>query len=227
VDIDGTLTDSHRRLYPPAIALLQRLDRRGVPVIIASGNVLPIALALYRFVGLSGPIVAENGGLLYRGERGENRVERFADRRVALRGLAALRRAGLKPVPLFTDRWRESEVALEATISVRRARSVLARQPVDVVPTGYAVHLIEKGVGKLSTLRAALQPFGLGPEDCLVAGDGENDVPMLEAAGWAVSFRRADPLARRAADYLARSSNAAGFVEALKQARVLSPRRSG
>ena len=224
VDIDGTVTDGRRRLYPPAFAALQRLDRRGVPVVLATGNVLPIALALYRFLGLSGPIVAENGGILYRpGTGARPRVERRADRAIALRALRRLRAAGVPAEPLFTDRWRESEVALVTTVPVRRARRVLAGAGVDVVPTGYAVHLIEHGVGKLSTLRSALRPYGLTPGDCLIAGDGENDVPMLEAAGWAVSFRAADRVARAAADYVARGANAVGLVEALKRARVVAP----
>jgi phosphoglycolate phosphatase len=227
VDIDGTVTDGRRRLYPPAFRLLQRLDRRGVPVVLATGNVLPVALALYRFLGLTGPIVAENGGLLYEGAIGRDRVVRLADRAVALRALRTLRRAGLRPRPLFTDRWRETEVALEPTVAVARARRILAGASVDVIPTGFAIHLIERGVGKLPTLRRALAAYGIAPGDCLIAGDGENDVPMLEAAGWAVSFRGADPAARAAADFVSRGPNAVGLVEALKRANVVAPSARG
>jgi hydroxymethylpyrimidine pyrophosphatase-like HAD family hydrolase len=93
---------------------------------------------------------------------------------------------------------------------------------VDVIPTGYAIHLIERGKGKLPALARALLPSGLTPRDCLVAGDGDNDVPMLRAAGWAVSFRSASPAARRAADYVARASYAPGLTEALRAARTHS-----
>jgi hydroxymethylpyrimidine pyrophosphatase-like HAD family hydrolase len=189
--------------------------------------VLPVALALHRFLGLTSPIVAENGGIIYQRFRGVDRVVRLADRRLALRGLSILRRRGLKPRPLFTDRWRESEVALEASISVPRARRVLRRMAIDVVPTGYAVHLIERGCGKLPALRRVLRRYGLTASDCWIAGDGENDVPMLEAAGWAVSFRGADPKARRVADYVARAKNAVGLVEALKRAHVVPRQGSG
>ena len=93
----------------------------------ATGNVLPIALAIHRSLGLSGPIVAENGGLLYRKVDGQERVERLADRRVALAAYRALVAAGLPVRRLFTDRWRETEVALEPTVPLARIREVLHR----------------------------------------------------------------------------------------------------
>src|SRR5579871_1386815 len=93
VDVDGTITDAERRIHPAALRALQRLDRLGVPVVLATGNVLPIALAIYRFIGLHGPIVAENGGLLYERRGGKDRIVHLADRAVALRALRRLRRA--------------------------------------------------------------------------------------------------------------------------------------
>jgi phosphoglycolate phosphatase (TIGR01487 family) len=222
-DLDGTVTDGRRELFAPTIEALRRLNRRGVPIVLATGNVLPIALAYHRLLGLRGPIVAENGGLIYETRGDRIRITRLADRAIALRALGRLRRAGLRPKPLLTDRWRETEVALEPQLPVERARRVLRGTGVDVVPTGFAVHLIETGMGKLPALERVLAPYGLAPADCLIAGDGENDVTMLAAAGWAVSFRGADPKARAVADYVARAKNAAGLLEALKRATVVPP----
>lgn len=215
-DIDGTLTDENRLLDLDAADLLRKLEGQGVRVVLATGNVLPIALAVHRSVGLSGPIVAENGGLLYQRTDGVDVVTHLADRRPALEAYRRLRRAGVPVRRLFTDRWRETEVALEPNVSVRRLRKLLHGHPVLVESTGFAVHLMEKGAGKLPALRRALRPLGLGLDDCLVAGDGDNDVGMLSQAGWAVSFTTASPKARRAADYVAQAPYACGFVEAVK-----------
>jgi phosphoglycolate phosphatase len=222
-DVDGTLTDSSRRLDPLAISYLRRVEDAGFPVLLATGNVLPIALALYRALGLSGPIVAENGGMLYRKVRGRGEVvERLADPRVARRAFRVLVRAGLPVRRLFTDRWRESEVALEPTVSVAAVRRALRGVPVDVESTGFAIHLMESGAGKLPALERALAYEGLAPKDCLILGDGDNDVSMLRAAGFGVSFASASPRARRAAHFLTRASYAAGFVEGLKASRILA-----
>ena len=220
-DVDGTLTDAERRLDPRAMLAVRRLESRGVPVVLATGNVLPIALALHRSLGLSGPIVAENGGLLYRKVDGREVVTRLCARGPALAAYRRLRAAGLPVTPLFTDRWRESEVALEPTVALSRIRRELTGTGVGVESTGYALHLMTDGHGKRPALDRALAPMGITLRDCLVSGDGDNDVAMLSAAGFGMSFANGSPRARSAADYVARAGYAAGFVEALKRSGVL------
>ena len=215
-DVDGTLTDAQRRLDPHASRAVLGLEARGIPVTLATGNVLPIALALHRFLGTSGPVVAENGGLVYwpRGTRGT--VERRADRKVALRAWRAVRAAGVPARRLFTDRWRETEVALEPSVPLAAVRRAVRGLPVTVESTGYAVHLMEKGVGKLPSLVRALKPLGLSPRDCVILGDGDNDVAMLRAAGFGVSFPTGSRRARAAATFVTRHAYADGFEEGLK-----------
>jgi len=221
-DVDGTLTDADRRLDPRAVKVVRDLEHRGIPVALATGNVLPIALGLYRSLGLTGPIVAENGGLIYhRDERGRDVVERLTDRRVALLAFRELQAAGLPVRRLFTDRWRESEVALEPTVSVSAVRRALGRSPVAVESTGYALHLMEKSGGKLPALVRALSYIGRTPAECVVLGDGDNDVAMLRAAGFGVSFASASRRARQAARYVTKAEFAAGFVEGLKASGIL------
>jgi len=225
-DVDGTLTDARRRLDPGAVVAIRKLTARGWPVVLATGNVLPIALALHRSLGLKGPIVAENGGLVYEELAHGEKVTALADRDLALRAFRRARRAGLELSPLFTDRWRETEVAVEPTVSVRRIRAAVGDLPVSVESTGYAIHFMEKGAGKLPALARVLRPLGLTLADCMVAGDGDNDVEMLRASGWGVSFASASPAARRAAEFVSRRGFAAGFVEALMLLGVLDPPES-
>jgi phosphoglycolate phosphatase len=219
-DIDGTLTDADRRLSTEAVQAIRSVETNGIPVVLATGNVLPVALAIYRSIGLKGPIVAENGGLIYRRDGGIDRVERLADRTLALKAYRKLRKAGLPVRRLFTDRWRETEVALEPNVSVAAVRRCLRGGSVFVEGTGYALHLMERGAGKVFAVRKALGTLGIALEECLVAGDGDNDVAMLRAARFGVSFPTASPRARRAADFIAPSGYARGFVEGLKAGRV-------
>jgi phosphoglycolate phosphatase (TIGR01487 family) len=222
-DVDGTLTDASRRLDPDAVRAVRTLEDHGVPVVLATGNVLPIALALHRSLGLSGPIVAENGGLIWwKDADGRDRVRTLSDRRVALGAYRELVRSGLPVRRLFTDRWRESEVALEPNVSVAAIRRVLGRRALTVESTGYAIHLMEPGGGKAAALAEVLPPLGLALQDAVVLGDGDNDVRMLRAAGFGVSFPSGSPRARAAADYVTRRAYAGGFVEGLKAGAVLS-----
>ncbi len=216
-DIDGTLTGPDRVLDPEATEYLRRLSAGGVPVLLATGNVLPVALAIQRSIGLRSPIVAENGGMIYERHAQGERIERLADRRIAWEAFRAARRAGLPVRRLFTDRWRETEVALEPTVAPATIARAVRPRPVLVEGTGFAVHLMQRGAGKHVALERVLRRLGISWSECLVAGDGDNDVGMFRSAGWAVSFRSVSPRARRAADYVARASFAAGFVEGLKE----------
>jgi phosphoglycolate phosphatase (TIGR01487 family) len=226
-DVDGTLTDRSRRLDARALGAARSVADPGLPFVIATGNVLPIALALHRFLGLQSPIVAENGGILYRRVGDREVVEHLAHRAVALRAYRELKRQQLPVRRLFTDRWRESEVALEPTVPEARVRRAVRRHPVLVEGTGYATHIMERGAGKLPALRRALGQMHLRLSDCMVLGDGDNDVGMLRAAGWAVTFPSGSARARRAADYITQAPYSDGFVEAIMRAGVLPTSSSG
>lgn len=221
-DVDGTMTDAERRLDSRALEVVRALERRGISVALATGNVLPIALGLHRSLGLSGPIVAENGGIVYyRGPRGEEVAEKVTDRRVALEGFRKLKEAGLPVRRLFTDRWREAEVAIETNVRLGTIQRVLRGSGLVVESTGYAIHLMEKRGGKLPALEKVLAHQGLVPEECVILGDGDNDVAMLRAAGFGISFASASARARRAARYVSKAPFAAGFVEGLKASGIL------
>jgi phosphoglycolate phosphatase len=92
---------------------------------------------------------------------------------------------------------------------------------VAAIGTGFAIHLMEPGAGKLPALRRALRPLGLAPADCVVLGDGDNDAAMLRAAGFGVSFASGSPAARRAADHVTDAEFGDGFVEGLKASGIL------
>ncbi len=221
-DVDGTLTEADRRLNGSAVTLVRRLERAGIPVVLATGNVLPVALALHRSLGLTGPIVAENGGLILEAPSSARpKLHRLARRAVALEAYRHLRSSGLPVRRLFTDRWRETEVALEPSVPVGALRRALRGRPVSVESTGYAIHLMERGAGKLPAVRRALASFGRTMADAVVLGDGDNDVGMLRAAGFSVSFPSASERARAAATYVTRRGFAAGFVEGVRASGLL------
>ncbi|MHB1434718.1 MAG: HAD hydrolase family protein [Thermoplasmata archaeon] len=182
-DVDGTLTDRARHLDPLAIAQVRTLESAGTPVLLATGNALPIALALQRSLGLSGPIIAENGGVLYDPVRAPSRIVRLADPRPARAAYRRLRASGLPVRRLLTDRWRECEVALEPSVSAAAVRRILRDWPVRVEYSGYAIHLMAPGSGKLPALETALAGRGWTVDEAVVLGDGDNDVAMLRDAG--------------------------------------------
>ena len=70
VDLDGTLLGPDKQIGPENAAAVQRLRDNGVIVIIASGRRHQNSVRFQRELGLTGPIIACQGGLIRDGESG-------------------------------------------------------------------------------------------------------------------------------------------------------------
>lgn len=69
LDLDGTLLDSNRRISPNTKRLLNRLEKRGIPVVLCSAR-NPAGIDLIsQQAGLNGPIVCYSGGLTLASDR--------------------------------------------------------------------------------------------------------------------------------------------------------------
>jgi phosphoglycolate phosphatase (TIGR01487 family) len=221
-DVDGTLTFKDRRLDPHALEALRAVEAGGTPVVLATGNVLPIAYALSYMIGTTGPVVAENGGLLY---------HRGAVTELAVRGAVEDVAQAVEDVlgleRLFTDRWRVTEVAFpEKAGTYDAVRGEVARHPqgaaVRVERTGFAVHLMQPTSEKFTGVVAALRAMGLAPEDALACGDSDNDTEMVGRCGAGVALADAPPALRAAATFVTRGIAGAGLKEAFAHYAVAS-----
>jgi hypothetical protein len=210
IDIDGTLADDSRRVHLGAVAALRDVQDSGVPVMLASGNVLPIAYALSNYLGLAGPIVAENGGIVSYRQKiwvlGDPEKPRAAYEH--LRTQTASER-------LFTDRWRETEVGLRREVDLEEVRERLRGWDVDVQTTGWAIHIMQKGMNKLAGVRKACEVLGTSVEDVAAIGDSDNDELMIRECGWGIAVGNAFEGTKRAASFVAGKSDGEGVLEGL------------
>ncbi len=215
-DIDGTITTGGRRIPPESVAAIQRLEESGIRVILASGNVLPIAYGLSQYLGATGPIVAENGGVVfYKGE-----VEVLSGGETALAAYERIKHMqGVER--LFTDRWRISEVGLKKGPSIEGIKEALKDLPVDIVATGYAIHIMEKGMNKMKGVERAAELLGIETEEILAIGDSHNDMEMLEGCGMSGVPASAPDELKRVADIVADNPYYEGFIEVLERAGLL------
>ena len=206
-DIDGTLTDEHYGLHPGLPEAFRRLEKAGVPVALATGNVRPVAWALSRHLGLTGPLICENGGVVWDWRR-ENKVHYLADgtrARQACEWLAT-RIPGLDSAGISSNAWRESEWCLYTREDYEAIERELAQSEwsdLEVVRTGFAIHVNDPCLNKGAGIRLALEPLGISPSDCIGVGDSPNDLPMFSTVGWAVAVGSAFPEVKAAADAVA------------------------
>lgn len=210
-DVDGTLTSMDRRVNTRAIEALRSVYDKGYSVILATGNVLPIAYAFHRMIGLDGPIIAENGGIVY--NRGK--VEYLNSVQEVQKAYDFLCKH-MKVERLFTDRWRVTEVALEPTVDPDAVRRLLKDFNVNVEFSGFAIHIQSKNYTKFTALKKVLGSMGLGVEELAAFGDGMNDIELLSGCGYGVVVGNAPDEVKRAAKYVASAPHGDGLVEGLK-----------
>lgn len=216
VDVDGTLTDMNKVMSTRGIEALRKVQERGVPVSLASGNVLPVAYGLSTYLGLKGPVVAENGGMVLQGER----IHQVAEGRTPERAFEYLQ--SRMPVErLFTDRWRTTEVALRRTADLDRVKEELREWDVVIEATGFAIHIMDPGHGKLAGVRKMAQLTGVDMAEVACFGDSDNDVGMLQGCGHSVAVANASPAAKEAAKYVSTFLYAEGVIDGLRMLKLL------
>jgi phosphoglycolate phosphatase (TIGR01487 family) len=217
VDIDGTLADDSRRVDLEAVAALREVQDSGIPVMLASGNVLPIAYALSNYLGLTGPIVAENGGIVSY----QQKIWVLGDHAGPRKAYDFLR-TKMDAQRLFTDRWRETEVGLTREVSLEKVRDVLKDWPVDVQTTGWAVHIMEKGMNKFRGIQKGCELLGISPKNVAAIGDSDNDEMMIRECGYGIAVGNAFEDTKRAASFVAKGSDGKGVIEGLAWLGILA-----
>jgi len=215
VDVDGTLADDCRRVNLDAVADLRKVQDSGVPVMLASGNVLPIAYALSNYLGLTGPIIAENGGIVCH----EQKIWVLGDARGPLEAYEHLL-TKMDAERLFTDKWRETEVGLRREVSLEKVREILKGWDVEVETTGWAIHIMKKGMDKFVGVVKGCELLGISPKDVAAIGDSDNDEMMIRECGWGIAVGNAFDGTKRAASFVAKGSDGAGVIEGLRWLRL-------
>ncbi|MGQ9588423.1 MAG: phosphoglycolate phosphatase [Thermoplasmata archaeon] len=216
VDVDGTLADDSRRVNLEAVAALRRVNDSGIPVMLASGNVLPIAYALSNYLGLTGPVIAENGGIVSY----QQQVHVLGDPEKPLRAYEHLR-TKMDAERLFTDRWRETEVGLRRDVSLERVRDILKGMDVEVQTTGWAVHIMQKGMNKFLGVKKASELLGISVRDVAAIGDSDNDEMMVKECGYGVAVGNAFEGTKKAASFVAKTKDGQGVIEGLRWLRLI------
>ena len=217
-DIDGTITGPDRRIHTGAIETIRSLVDQGVEVVLASGNASCLMDALCKMIGTKGSFIAENGGVYRIGFTGMPQV--IGDQaagRIALEALQAhFSRQGIE-LNLYSPTYRFADLAFARTVPVEEVREVLRDHPVQVIDTGFAIHLQTPGITKGTTLLPLAAALGITPEEFLAAGDSVNDIEMLQAAGISIAVANADAKTKAAADYVTKEPYGSGFTEGVKK----------
>jgi len=205
VDVDGTITYSDRSIDCRAVAALRGLH---VPVVVATGNVLCAARAVAKLLGTGGIVIAENGGVVECGivESDTSHIKECRDALEVLEQHFSLELLDLEN--------RITEIGLRRNFDVEGARKLLGEnESVDIVDTGFAIHIKSKKINKGTGLKRVAEMMGLDARDFVAFGDSPNDIEMLEAAGLGVAVGNAHPDLKRVAGMVTRGKHGEGVAE--------------
>jgi phosphoglycolate phosphatase (TIGR01487 family) len=217
-DIDGTLTDRHRRIHTGAIDLIRSLCDQNIVVVLASGNTPCFMDAVSRMIGTQGGFIAENGGVYRVVLGGELRT--LGNQSVVREALSAVtayyEKKGIS-LELYSPSYRFADLAFARTVPAEEVREIVRDYPVEVLDTGFAIHIQEKGMSKGLAFLNLAGELGLDPKDFLAIGDAENDLELVRYAGIGAAVGNAPEELASAAAFVSGEKYGDGFVEALGQ----------
>jgi hypothetical protein len=210
LDVDGTITDQKRRLCPGALESIRKVEERGIPVIIVTGNILCATKTISILLGTTGGLVAENGGVIeYGGEISVlGNLEKCEKAFRHLQKMHEVRKVEYSSA-------RVSEIALERSLPVKKVKESLKNWDVEVYDTQFALHLTDPAVNKGLSLLNVAKRMEVKPEEIMAIGDSENDLEFLEKAGWKVAVANSDPELKFIADYVTEKPYGDGVKEAI------------
>ncbi|KUO39836.1 MAG: hypothetical protein APZ16_01430 [Candidatus Hadarchaeum yellowstonense] len=224
MDIDGTMTYGDRRLDLAAVEAIRRAEDAGISVVIATGNIFRFAEAASILIGTSGPLIAEDGGVVFDVSREKMYV--LGDRVDADRGFAELKKVFGNLETTRSNPDRLTGVVIRKTVSLDEVRRVIQQRglPIVAVDSGMAIHLRRPEVNKGNALKKVSLITGVPLAEVAAIGDGFNDVEMLQVAGLSFAVANSVEEAKRAATQVTRSPHGRGVAEAVEEILRISAR---
>lgn len=180
-DVDGTLLSSGDLVSPAVAETIRALERCGIMVGLASGRPISRLEPLAAALEISGPLIAENGSVA-KLKRGNTLFDLGYSRQPALKAFQKLKSE-------FTGAIREAEDNAVRMIDVGFYCKQIPHEElkkhlesVQLLDSGYMLHLLQENVSKGKTLKRLLGLIGDGklrPDEVIVFGDSGTDVSLF------------------------------------------------
>ena len=220
-DVDGTLTSANDIISPRVFETVLRLEESGIIVGLVSGRTLPGLESLAHRLNISGPIIAENGAIAMLKVDGEL-MELGYSRKPSMKALEKLKLLYPGSIRGREDNAERLVDVVFYSDNVPREALIQHLEDVQIVDSGYIMHLMPAGISKGATLLELLGSVGrdgVAPEEVMVFGDSATDLSLFELFPNSVLIpnpRLAPELTddvQRAAAYIAGIPYGEGFVQ--------------
>jgi HAD superfamily hydrolase (TIGR01484 family) len=180
-DVDGTITDILGYVEAIAQSALRDLLDNGIMVGFVSGRTLPRLDPVALDIGINGPIIGENGGIVKLKATGVL-LNLGYSREPALKDLERLKKQFPNAIaPTEDDIDRKVDVGFKVQgVATSELRKHIKES--ELLDSGYMLHLLQKGVSKGGTLKRILPSVcggKLSPDQVMVVGDSLTDISLF------------------------------------------------
>ena len=216
VDIDGTITlNGMGTIHLGALSKLRALKEAGHFIIPVTGRSSVEGYLLSIFGGLTHMAVGENGGCITFGDKIQHKL--LGNKRECIHALATIQTkldGEIKEKPVFP---RMTEVVLERTFDIEKARKIINDENLNVVLTdsGYAFHINSKGVDKGSGFLEALKILDADLNDAIVIGDSDTDIPLFKIVKNSIAVTNSTENLKKVAKIVTTKKSGEGVLEGL------------
>ncbi|MFC2017774.1 HAD-IIB family hydrolase [Chloroflexota bacterium] len=180
-DVDGTLTPGPG-LSPGVPEAVRCLEETGIMVGLVSGRTIAGLEDLASNLGITGPVIAENGGVARLKSPGEL-VDLGYSRWPAVEALERLKRLSPGTIVEREDNKDRFVDIVFRSLEASPEDLEIHLQDVELLDSGYILHLMQKGISKGQTLKILLPRIGdgtLSDAEVMVIGDSPTDLSLFE-----------------------------------------------
>lgn len=237
-DVDGTITDPIWKISPEAVESIKRAEDMGIPVILATARTSTFIKESFEEFDFktSGPIIAENGGIVVNQRTREEVVIGNPEKAKEASAVILEEAKGLvekipeNPQDKFVRRTdvlvigrMEAIKLLQKIISNRNLGVDLTYAPVlsdlekeiEQSRIRYAISIKDPKANKGNGLIIATKMLGMESTEVAAIGDAENDVSMFNIASFSIAVANADQKLKKVANMVTKGSYGKGAKEAI------------
>ncbi len=216
LDIDGTITDEKRQLDVNAIEPIRSAEASGIKICLATGNILCFARTAAVLLGTSGPLIAEDGGIVF--DQSSEKEYLLGDSKELNKAVKILEEEFGDIQHTATSNRRRAGRTLERTFNAEEATKILKAKGLGItaVDSGFAIHIRNPNINKGEALKKVAEILNCSASEIAAIGDAQNDIEMLKEAGKSFTPANADQKAKEASNHTTKESYGKGVEEAIK-----------
>jgi len=214
-DLDGTLTNEDHVVDLEVLALLRMAEKSGLRFILSSARTRLELRAVSALFGTTGPIVAENGGIVWNSKAGQEKV--LGELRKVQEAYKLIS-SRITDLQRLMENYRETDIVIWGR-RTQEIAPVVESEKLDVhlLEGTYATYITDTSVNKGIGLKTASDMIGIDPSQVAAIEDAQNDIALLKIAGAGYAVGNADQRLKDVATKVMSRPYGGGCADAIRE----------